>query len=168
MVAGVDNRCYNTYIVFIMSSIAEIAQRTERMEEEVSLEILRTAFALEHFLAESLKQYGLTMTQYNVLRILRGAGQQGLCRNDVGARMLSPVPDATRLIDRLITAGYAQKDKSGEDRRYTTTRITDKGLDLLKQLDEPVLELHRSQFGHLSTHDMQQLTSLLKTARNRP
>ena len=147
--------------------IPKQAERPGRLEEEVSLEILRTAFALEHFLVEGLKQYGLTMTQYNVLRILRGAGQEGLCRNDVGARMLSPVPDATRLIDRLIAAGFAQKDKSATDRRYTTTRITTKGLNLLAELDAPVLELHRSQFGHLSSSQMQQLTTLLKAARNR-
>lgn len=150
------------------TSTSSAAKRPERLEEEVSLEILRTAFALEHFLAEGLKQFGLTMTQYNVLRILRGAGKQGLCRNDVGSRMQSPVPDATRLIDRLISAGYARKDKSTEDKRYTTTRITDKGLALLDELDGPVLDMHRSQFGHLSETDMHQLTTLLQEARKRP
>lgn len=136
-----------------------------RLEEEVSLEILRTASALEHYTVEGLKRYGLTMTQYNVLRILRGAGQAGLCRNDVRDRMISPVPDATRLIDRLIAAGYAQKNKSTEDKRYTTTRITDKGLKLLAEMDEPVLDMHRSQLENLSESDLHQLISLLKAAR---
>ncbi|MDA0873470.1 MAG: MarR family transcriptional regulator [Bacteroidetes bacterium] len=140
--------------------------RTDRLEEEVSLDILRTAFALEHFLAEGLKEHGLTMTQYNVLRILRGAGKKGLCRNDVGARMLSPVPDATRLIDRLIASGYAQKDKDPNDKRYTATRITEKGLDLLTTLDEPIMEMHRFQWGHLSAAELVTLSSLLRT--NKP
>ncbi len=82
--------------------------------------------------------------------------------------MIAPVPDATRLIDRLICAGYAQKDKDPDDRRYTTTRITEKGLELLSSLDEPILEMHRSQFGHLSSDELQTLTTLLKAARNRP
>ena len=136
-----------------------------RPEEEVSLEILRTASVLEHFLVEGLKQHGLTMTQYNVLRILRGAGESGLCRNDVRDRMISPVPDATRLIDRLIAAGYAQKDKSSQDKRYTSTRITDGGLKLLAELDEPVLDMHRFQFEHLTEPELHQLISLLKAAR---
>lgn len=140
-------------------------RRTDRLEEEVSLDILRTAFALEHFLAEGLKEHGLTMTQYNVLRILRGAGKQGLCRNDVGARMLSPVPDATRLIDRLIASGHAQKDKDPNDKRYTATRITEKGLDLLDKLDEPIMEMHRSQWGHLSAAELVTLSSLLRAAK---
>lgn len=144
------------------------AQRQKRLEEEVSLEILRTAAGLEHFLAEGLKTHGLTMTQYNVLRILRGAGSAGLCRNDVGARMIAPVPDATRLIDRLINAGYAQKDTNPDDRRYTTTRITEEGMNLLATLDEPILDMHRSQIGHLSSEELEQLSTLLKAARNQP
>jgi len=139
-----------------------------RLEEEVSLEILRTAAGLEHFLVEGLKVHGLTMTQYNVLRILRGAGTTGLCRNDVGARMLSPVPDATRLIDRLIAAGYAVKDKNPDDKRYTTTRITEKGLRLLNDLDEFILGMHQSRFGHMSESDLTSLSNLLKTARKQP
>jgi len=143
-------------------------KRTERLEEEVSLEILKAAAGLEHFFSEGLKAHGLTMTQYNVLRILRGAGKTGLCRNDVGARMIAPVPDATRLIDRLICAGYAQKDKNPDDRRYTTTRITEKGLKLLAEMDQPVLDMHRSQIGHLSVEDLNTLSTLLKAAQKQP
>ncbi len=167
----VDNRCCNTYYRRIMSDLSSTSaldQRQKRLEEEVSLEILRTAAGLEHFLAEGLKAHGLTMTQYNVLRILRGAGSSGLCRNDVGARMIAPVPDATRLIDRLISAGYAQKDSNPDDRRYTTTRITKEGLNLLARLDEPILDMHRSQIGHLSSDELDQLATLLKAARNQP
>jgi DNA-binding MarR family transcriptional regulator len=135
-------------------------------EEEVSLEVLRTAGVIEHVFSEKLKAYGITGTQYNVLRILRGADPQGLCRNEVRDRMLAPVPDATRLIDRLISSGYASKITNAEDRRYKTVRITTSGLELLAKLDEPVLEMHRAQLGHLSSEDLQQLATLLKAARN--
>lgn len=165
---ALDKRCYNTYYIGMSAdhSHSTPKPRTSRLEEEVSLDILRTAFALEHFLAEGLKEHGLTMTQYNVLRILRGAGKKGLCRNDVGARMLSPVPDATRLIDRLIAAGYAQKDKDPDDKRYTATRITEKGRDLLTKLDEPILDMHRSQWGHLSASELVTLSALLRTDKS--
>jgi DNA-binding MarR family transcriptional regulator len=138
-----------------------------RLEEEVSLEILRTAASLEHFLAEQLKAYDLTMKQYNVLRILRGAGQNGLCRNEVRAQMIAPVPDATRLIDRLITAGYVQKDQNPDDKRFIATRITKSGLDLLQSMDQPILEIHRSQIGHLSKADLNQLSTLLQETRKK-
>jgi DNA-binding MarR family transcriptional regulator len=141
--------------------------RAERLEEDVSLDIVRTAADMEHFFAEGFKAFGLTMTQYNVLRILRGAGPNGLCRNEVRDRMLTPVGDATRLIDRLIAAGLAMKTKNPDDRRFTTTRITKKGLRLLSDLDEPVLDLHRSFLGHLPKSDLQSLSTLLKAARKK-
>jgi DNA-binding MarR family transcriptional regulator len=155
-----------------MNSAADTtAQKTassNRLEELVSLEILRTAADIEHFATEGFKEFGLTMTQYNVLRILRGAGESGLCRNEVGARMIAPVPDATRLIDRLIAAGYAQKHKNIDDKRYTTTRITDKGLELLAQMDQPILDMHRTQLGLLSNSELKTLESLLKKAQRKP
>ncbi len=139
---------------------------SSRIEEEVSLQILRTASDLEHASADYFKSFGLTMTQYNVLRILRGAGPDGLCRNEVRDRMLAPVPDATRLIDRLIAAGYARKDSNPDDKRYTTARITPQGLALLAEMDEPVLEMHRSQLNQLSRTELEQLVKLLKTVGN--
>ena len=71
------------------------------LEEEAHLSIARTAALLEHAMIQVLKPHGLTPTQYNVLRILRGAGSTGLCRNEIGARLLRPVPDVTRLLDRM-------------------------------------------------------------------
>jgi len=143
------------------------SSRANRLEEDVSLDILRTAADIEHFFTEGLKSYELTMTQYNVLRILRGAGPTGLCRNDVRDRMLTPVGDATRLIDRLIAAGLAKKTKNPDDKRFTTTRITERGLKLLSDLDEPVLDMHRSLLGHLPKSDLTTLSTLLKAARNK-
>ena len=77
------------------------AKPFDLLEEETHLSIVRTAAVLEHAMAQVLKPYGLTSTQYNVLRILRGAGPGGLCRNEIGARLLRQVPDVTRLLDRL-------------------------------------------------------------------
>lgn len=136
-------------------------------EEEVSLNILRTAALLEHAVAERLKPHGLTATQYNVLRILRGAGEQGLCRNEVGERMLKPVPDVTRLLDRLEDSGLVARLRDAEDRRFVTARITKKGLAKLTSLDEPVTRMHKELLGHMSEEDLSRLAKLLEESRER-
>jgi len=136
-------------------------------EEEVSLNILRTAALLEHAVAERLKPHGLTATQYNVLRILRGAGEQGLCRNEVGERMLKPVPDVTRLLDRLEDSGLVARHRDGEDRRFVTARISRKGLAKLASLDEPVTRMHEELLGHMKKQDLSTLVQLLEESRER-
>lgn len=136
-------------------------------EEEVSLNILRTAALLEHAVAERLKPHGLTQTQYNVLRILRGAGEDGLCRNEVGERMLKPVPDVTRLLDRLVDSGLVARDRDEEDRRFVTARITSKGLERLELLDEPVAGMHEELLGHMKKSDLRKLVELLEESRER-
>jgi DNA-binding MarR family transcriptional regulator len=135
--------------------------------QEAFLDVLRTSALLEHSAAEGLKACGLTLTQYNVLRILRGAGPDGLCRNEVGARMIKPVPDVTRLLDRLEAAGLVVRNRSDADRRYVTARITAEGLALLKKLDEPILRLHEDQLGHMPRTRLRQLAELLAEARGR-
>src|SRR3569623_650059 len=86
-------------------------------EEEALLNIERTAAVMSHALADELKKYEITPTQYNVLRILRGAGKDGLCRNEVRDRLISQVPDVTRLLDRLEDAGLIARERSTADRR---------------------------------------------------
>lgn len=135
------------------------------LEQEAHLGLLRTAAALDHAMAEALKPYGITPTQYNVLRILRGAGEQGLCRNEVRERMVARVPDATRLLDRMEAAGLTQRARDSRDRRFVTTRITEAGLRLLAELDAPVLELHRAHFGHLDAEELRALIGLLERVR---
>ena len=137
----------------------------DSLEQEAFLNALRTAARLEHQLADGLKPHGLTLTQYNALRILRGAGSDGLCRNDVQDRMLTPVPDVTRLLDRLEEAGYVLRQRSEADRRYVMAKITREGLDLLEKLDRPVRQLHRDQLGHMSESDLRTLCRLLEEAR---
>jgi len=135
------------------------------LEQEAHLSILRTAAALDHALAEALKPHGVTPTQYNVLRILRGAGDKGLCRNDVSERMVARVPDATRLLDRMEAAGMIRRERGTEDRRFVTTHITDQGLRLLEELEGPVQELHRKHLGHLGEEDLAALVALMDRVR---
>jgi DNA-binding MarR family transcriptional regulator len=137
-------------------------------EQEAHLNIERTAAVLSHAFADALKEHGVTPTQYNVLRILRGAGKDGLCRNEVRDRMVAQVPDVTRLLDRLEDAGLIERERSTEDRRQVGTRITARGLQLLTELDEPVAEIHRRQLGHLSQSQLKTLAELLTLARQRP
>jgi DNA-binding MarR family transcriptional regulator len=135
-------------------------------EEEAFLNLMRTAALLEHDMAETFKDYGITPTQYNVLRILRGAGEKGLCRNDVRDRLVALVPDATRLLDRMMEMGLISRVRDADDRRYVTARITSQGLALLERLDGPVAEAHRRQFGRLTKTEVQELTTLLEKTRS--
>lgn len=137
------------------------------LEQEAVLNIHRTAALLEHETAEALKPYGLTPTQYNALRILRGAGEKGLCRNEVRDRLVAQVPDATRLLDRLVEMGLVVRSREGEDRRFVRARITQAGLDLIAPLDEVVQALHRRQIGHLGEAQLRTLNETLERARVR-
>jgi DNA-binding MarR family transcriptional regulator len=145
----------------------EIRQRRPftSLEQEAQLSIERTAAVLGHAFAEALKPYGITPTQYNVLRILRGAGAAGLCRHEVRDRLIARVPDVTRLLDRLEEAGLIARARDATDRRLVSTRITAAGLDLLRSLDEPVAEVHRRQLGHMTAEQLRTLTELLAIAR---
>ena len=136
-------------------------------EQEAHLAVARTAAVLEHAVAEALKPYDITPTQYNVLRILRGAGEKGLCRNDVSARMVARVPDATRLLDRMETAGLIQRFRDDQDRRFVTTRISVEGLRLVDSLDAPMEALHKEHFGQLTTDEVRGLISALERVRDR-
>jgi DNA-binding MarR family transcriptional regulator len=136
------------------------------LEEEAMLSIQRTAALLEHRMGEVLKAHGITGTQYNVLRILRGAGANGLCRNEVRDRLVAQVPDVTRLLDRMEDAGLVERERSEVDRRQVATRITKQGLKLLEQLDNPVADAHQDQLGHLTNAQLKALIELLGVARS--
>ena len=163
--------CVATPIFFHMPSQlqSELKQQRpfESLEAEASLSILRTAAEMEYQASEVLKPHGLTGTQYNALRILRGAGQQGLCRNEVRDRLIARVPDATRLLDRLEEMGLVIRSREGEDRRFVLTRITQAGLDLLDKLAEPVAALHKEQLGHVGAEKLQSLVDLLGAVRRK-
>ena len=113
--------------------------------------------------AEQLvKSNGLTGAQYNVLRILRGAEPDGLACSTISERMISHDPDMTRLLDRMEKRNLITRQRQTDDRRVVKTRITSDGLDLLKELDHPVRELHKRQFAHLGNEQVKVLGDLLE------
>jgi len=135
------------------------------LEQEVHLSVLRTAAVLERRFAQLLKPVGLTLTQYNVLRILRGAGDEGLCRNEVGERLLREVPDVTRLLDRMKALKLIRRQRSSEDRRLVRTHITPKGLAMLDEIDERIRGMHCDQLAHLGEDRLKQLLCALEDVR---
>jgi DNA-binding MarR family transcriptional regulator len=136
------------------------------LQEEAHLSIQRTAALLEHAFEGALKPHRITATQYNVLRILRGSEPDGLCRNEIGSRLVRQVPDVTRLLDRLEDAKLISRERGGEDRRYVTTRIAKAGLALLEEVDARICEIHRKQLGHLDKAQLHQLITLLAAVRD--
>jgi DNA-binding MarR family transcriptional regulator len=136
-------------------------------EEELFLNIVRTADLLQRRGVELFKPVDLSFTQYNVLRILRGAGEEGLACGEIGERMVTRDPDITRLLDRLEKRGLVRRSREKEDRRVVTIRITPDGGSLLGKLDEPILKLHRTQLGHLDPKQQEALIRLLEAAREK-
>ena len=134
-------------------------------EEEVFLQVERTADALQRNVAEVLRPSGLSGPQYNVLRILRGAGADGLACRDIGERMVTRDPDLTRLLDRLEKRGLIRRARDHRDRRVVVTRITDDGLELLAGLDQPLAKAQRAALGHLGAARLKRLADLLEAAR---
>ncbi len=140
----------------------------ECLEVEATIGLARTADALLRDLEGLLKAGGLSPTQYNVLRILRGAGPEGLACGEIAERMITRDPDITRLLDRLERQGLVERARGTRDRRVVTTRICPAGLRLLKRLDRPVVELNRRRLGHLGPRRLRSLIALLEAARRAP
>jgi DNA-binding MarR family transcriptional regulator len=134
-------------------------------EETVFLELTRTTDMLSRGLAGILKSEDLSSTQYNVLRILRGA-PDGLPCGEIASRMITRDPDVTRLLDRLEKRKLISRCRETKDRRTVMVRITADGLQLLARLDEPVQAGHRKQLGHLGRERLRSLTDLLLVARS--
>ena len=140
----------------------------EVAEQEAMLNLLRTADRLQLEFVRLFRAHGLSPASYNVLRILRGEGGEGLPSLEIAGRMITSVPDITRLVDRLEAAGLVCRDRSGRDRRVVRVRVTDCGIDLLSRLDDPVVALHRRLLGHLDSHELDTLNALLVKARRPP
>lgn len=136
------------------------------LQHEAQLNIVRTSNLLADAFEQLLKPYGITGTQYNVLRILRGAEPDGLCRNEVRERLLNRMPDATRLLDRMEEAGLVTRSRDDGDRRLVTSRITRQGRRLVDDLDEIVEEEHQQRLGHLNEQQVKNLIKLLTMVRN--
>ncbi|HTC92595.1 MAG TPA: MarR family transcriptional regulator, partial [Terriglobales bacterium] len=134
-------------------------------EEAAFLDLLRTTDMLSRGLVGVLKSEDVSPTQYNVLRILRGA-PDGLPCGEIASRMITRDPDVTRLLDRLEKRGLISRGRETRDRRMVLARITPEGLKLLARLDEPVQAAHRKQLGHLGRERLRVLTELLQVSRN--
>ncbi len=134
-------------------------------QEEVNLNIQRTCGVLMKPVYGLLRQYQLSPPLYNILRILRGVGREGLPCSQIGDRMVTREPDVTRLLDRLEQAGWVKRNRSTEDRRVVTVTITAKGKKVVDKIDEPMLKLHRETLGHLTKKEMAELNRLLVKAR---
>lgn len=159
---------YNEYIYLMAKGIqAELQQGQpfRTLEDEAMVSLQRTADQLQRRLSDMLKPRGLSPTQYNALRILRGAGDGGRACSEIAERMINRDPDITRLVDRLERRGLVARSREGRDRRVIITRITAAGLDLLRGLDRPIEEFNRKLLGHLGEQPLRNLLTLLEAAR---
>jgi DNA-binding MarR family transcriptional regulator len=159
--------CVITHIlhIYMAPNLRDTIQQTRPFgspAQEAALAIVRAAADLWSGVEKLMKPFGITATQYNVLRILRGAGAEGLCRNDIIVRMITPMPDVTRLIDRLEESGLVVRSRDTEDRRMVSTRVTDRGLELLATLDPLVLGEHERQMADLAPEERHALIALLE------
>lgn len=136
--------------------------------EEAFLSIHRTADVISQKYEQFLKQWGVSGTQYNVLRILRGAGPEGLRCGEIGERMVAHDPDITRLLDRMEKAGWIERARDSSDRRVVLTQINRRGLDLLKEIDKPIEEFNRQLGKHISERQFRELIETLDDLRNPP
>ena len=146
---------------------SELKQRKpfSSLEAEAALNLERTVEVLGRDMAALLEKHGLSSTQYNVLRILRGAGSDGIPCSEISERMVRHDPDVTRLLDRMEKAGLARRVRSDSDRRVVLTSITPAGLELTNQLDGPVDALHRRHFRGLSRERLRALIDDLEVVR---
>lgn len=147
---------------------AELRQRRpfQSPAHEATLSILRTAAVINEQLDQVLKPFGLSAVQFNVLRILRGAEPDALCRNDIRDRMLTRMPDVTRLLDRMEEAGLVRRAREGEDRRQVHTALTDAGRALLSEVDPLVEAAHQHRFSRLDPGQLRTLIDLLTEVRH--
>ena len=143
------------------------AEHKASREEAAFLDLLRTTELLSRGPAQLLKAEDLSSTQYNVLRILRGA-VSGLTCSEIANRMITRDPDITRLLDRLERRSLISRCRETKDRRAVLARITAEGTALLARLDEPVQEVHRKQLGHLGQKRLRELSELLAACRSQP
>jgi DNA-binding MarR family transcriptional regulator len=134
------------------------------LQAKVFVALLRAADRLSQDAEQLMKEHGLTGTQYNVLRILRGAEPLGLPCKGIADRMISHDPDMTRLLDRMEKRALITRVRQTEDRRVIKTRIAPVGLEILRKLDAPVDELHKRQFRNLGAPKLRALAEALEAA----
>ena len=145
----------------------EIAQERpfSSLEEEALLNLMRTSDCVNRAFQKRARHWGVTSTQYNVLRILRGAKPQGLTCSAIGDRMITAEPDITRLLARMKTLKLIRQQRDRHDRRVLWTQISASGLELLKQMDPEILQTPKDLLGHLNREELSEFVRLLELAR---
>jgi len=138
----------------------EIVHTSNSLHQESVVALLSAASRVRCRVVRLLQTQGVSPSQYNVLRILRGS-QDGLATMEIAARLVDREPGITRLIDGLLARGHVERIPSSVDRRRVDCRITALGLDVLRQFDTPVEELDREMLCNLSGSDLRKLTRLL-------
>jgi DNA-binding MarR family transcriptional regulator len=136
----------------------------DSLEQEAALNVVRSSDQLQIRFARLLREHGLTPSQYNILRILRGEGKP-LPILEIASRTITVVPGITGLIDRLEQAGFVNRLRCEKDRRVIYVALTDLGLEALAALDEPLGALHKKLLGHLSQAELKELIRLLEKVR---
>ena len=146
---------------------AEIRRNKQfaRLEEEALLNLLRTHEFIQQRQTEFFKQFQLTPTQYNILRILRGAGADGISCSEAAERMVTADPDITRLLDRLEARELIVRERRREDRRVVVSRIAGPGLELLDAIDRPLADFLKRRMGRIGEKDLQRLIAILESLR---
>jgi DNA-binding MarR family transcriptional regulator len=142
----------------------KMVQPFSLLEEEASLSIVRTADMLYQSVADMLKPFDLSSSQYNVLRILRGA-KEALACGQIAERMVSRDPDITRLLDRMEARALISRARDERDRRVVKTQITEKGLSLLDELQPLIFEYHRQRFAGFSKKELKELIAWMERVR---
>ncbi|MBX3418684.1 MAG: MarR family transcriptional regulator [Pirellulaceae bacterium] len=137
----------------------------DSLEQEATLNLWRTSDQLVNRVGQLLRQFGLTPSQYNVLRILRGAGE-ALPSLEIASRLIQVVPAITGLIDRLEQQSLVERERSSEDRRVVKVALTKKGRDLVDKIDEPLQDLHRDLMGHLTRLELKTVIELMEKIRS--
>jgi MarR family transcriptional regulator, organic hydroperoxide resistance regulator len=147
----------------------EIKQKTPfgSREQEAYLALQRTADVLQSQVEAKLKEFGLTPTQYNALRILRGAGREGLPCSEISERMITRDPDITRLLNRLEKRGLTSRTRDRHDRRVIYGKISKDGLKLLSEMDTPLQQFGRELLAHVGQTNLRQLIELLELVRTK-
>ena len=135
------------------------------VEEEALLNVMRTADSLHRAFHRETKDWGVTSTQYNVLRILRGAQPRGLTCAAIGSRMITAEPDITRLLARLKGLKLIRQQRDRHDKRVVWTQISESGLELLKAMDPVIDRVPRELLGHMKKAELIELIRLLEAAR---
>jgi len=136
-------------------------------QQDAVVSILRTANYLRRFCSTVFDRHGITSQQYNVLRILRGAGLAGLPTLDISERMIEHAPGITRLLDRLEEKKLVRRERPSDNRRQVLCYITKPGLDLLQELDTPVRDKENQALHRLDESEVEELIRLLEVARAR-